>query len=291
MKDFLKSVRFKILVAILTVLLGFMIMAVYTGGSASLFAQLITLVTVPIQRVSANISYSVSEFFDQFVDAKYIHEENEVLKAEVNELRRIVADYERIKHENEQFRQIIGVMENRQDLTTEIAAVIARDAADRFYSFTIDKGSFNGVKRLDPVMTADGLVGYVTEVGFTYAKVITVLDVEMDVGAYDSTRTPGVNIYDSSTRDIGIISGTIELAASGLCQMEYLPRESSISAGDIIMTSGGSMFPKDILVGTVQQVKPNSHGTSLVAIIKPAADIVNVKNVFVITHFEGQGET
>jgi cell shape-determining protein MreC len=49
------------------------------------------------------------------------------------------------------------------------------------------------------------------------------------------------------------------------------------------------MFPRDIVIGTVLSVQPSDHGTSLVAIIQPAADIPAVKNVFVIIHFEGQG--
>ncbi|MDR2932595.1 MAG: rod shape-determining protein MreC [Oscillospiraceae bacterium] len=279
MKDFFKSIRFKILLGILIVMAGFMIAAVYTGGTASLFSQVVSIVTVPIQRLSAGISDNVSSFFEQFINAKKLNEENAALQTEVNELRRNLADYEKLKHENEQFRQIIGVMENRQDLVIETASVIAREAVGRFYSFTIDKGTLNGVSRLDPVMTADGLVGYIYETGVTYAKVVTILDVTVDVG-----------VYDSMTRDIGIVSGTVTLAEQGLCQMEYLPRDSNVARGDIILTSGGSMFPKDLLVGIVSEVTPNSHGTSLAAVIKPAADIAAVKDVFVITYFEGQGE-
>ena len=279
MKDFVKSVRFKILAGLLTLLLGFMIMSVYTGGTVMLFEQAVSIITVPVQRLSANLSYSVSDFFGQFLNSRQIHAENEMLQAEVNELRRNMADYERLKHENEQFRQIISVMENRHDLSIETASVIARESVGRFYLFTIDKGTLNGIKRLDPVITANGLVGYVYETGITHSKVITILDVIMDVG-----------VYDSSTRDIGIVSGTIALAEQGLCQMEYLPRDSKVVVGNIILTSGGNLFPKDLLVGTVVDVVPNSHGTSLAAVIKPAADIVNLKDVFVVTDFEGQGE-
>jgi rod shape-determining protein MreC len=143
----------------------------------------------------------------------------------------------------------------------------------------IDKGTMNGVALFNPVMTADGLVGYVSEVGMTYAKVITLLDVGVDVGA-----------YNSATRDIGIVSGTAPLAEQGLCALEYLPRESAIKAGDVILTSGGSMFPRDIVIGVVRRVSPNSHGTSLTATVKPAADAAAVKDVFVITYFEGQGQ-
>lgn len=279
MRDFLSSVRFKILVVILTVLVGFMIMAVYSGGTGQLAAQVISFVTVPLQRVSSGIAGSVTEFFDRFLGASELYDENLRLREELSELRKRQADYETVKHENEQFREVLGVMENRRDLKMETAAVIARDPADRFYSFTIDKGEMNNISVLDPVMTADGLVGRVTEVGKTYAKVVTILDVAVDVGA-----------YDSATRDIGIVSGSIELAADGQCKMEHLPRDSEAKAGSLVLTSGGSLFPRDILIGRVVEVHPSVHGTSVIATIEPAAPIKSVKNVFVVTSFEGQGE-
>lgn len=285
MKDFVRSLRFKILIGILTVMLGFMIQAIYSGGTAPLLSQIISMVTVPVQSFSAGVAGEVTGFFDKFLSAGALYEQNQQMQAEINELRNRVVDYEKVKHENEQFREIIGVKENRPDITFEIASVIARDPADRFYSFTIDRGSLDDIKRLDPVMTADGLVGYVSEVGLNSAKVITILDVAIDVGAYDS-----VGAYNSATRDIGIVTGTIALAAQGMCQMEYLPRDSQIKAGDIVLTSGGSLFPKDILIGEVVEVQTSSHGTSLVATIRPAAGIQTVKDVVVITHFEGQGE-
>jgi rod shape-determining protein MreC len=284
MKDFFSSVRFKILLAILLVMLGFMIAAVYTVGAGSLFSQGVGLITVPFQRLSAGISDSVAEFFQRFSDSSAMYDENRLLREERSQLLARVADYERLRYENEQFRQVIGMMETRQDLTLVTASVVARDPVSRFYSFTIDKGTLDNVRYLDPVMTADGLVGYVYEVGLTYSKVLTILDISVDVGA-----------YSSATRDIGVVSGTIELAEQGLCQLQYLDRESKASPGDIILTSGGSifagsdsLFPRNILIGTVLRVEPNAHGTSLVAVIKPAADIPAVTNVFVIIDFEGK---
>ncbi|WRS28769.1 rod shape-determining protein MreC [Oscillospiraceae bacterium MB08-C2-2] len=278
MKDFLSSVRFKILLAVLALLVGFMIQAVYTGGTAPLLSQIFSFITTPLQQASASLARSAGEFFDKFLRADEIAAENEFLRQQVNSLRENQVEYDRMKHENEQFREILGVKEKLSDLEIEMASVIARDPSDRFYSFMIGKGSVDGISPLDPVMTPDGLVGYVSEVGATYSKVITLLDVSIDVGA-----------FASAARDIGIVSGTVEMASQGMCQMEYLPRESTVAKGDLILTSGGALYPKDLVIGVVEDVRTSSHGTSLVASIKPAADIRNVKDVVVITHFEGQG--
>lgn len=279
MKDFLKSFRFKILVAILTVLLGFMIMAVYTGGTASLLSQVVSVVVEPVQKLSSELSANISAFFDKFLNAEEIYEQNALLREEVGELRRKLVDYEKIKHENEQYKEFMDVGEKRQDLTFVPASVIEREATNNpFYGFTIDKGSLDDITLYDPVMTADGLVGIVTEVSLTTAKAVTLLDVNIDVGA-----------SNSSTRDIGNVTGTVELARQGLCKMEYLPRDSETAAGHIIVTSGGKLYPKDLVIGVVVDVAPSNRGNSLEVTIRPAAEIKNVKDVFVITHFEGQG--
>jgi rod shape-determining protein MreC len=276
--DFIKSVRFKILVGILLVILGFMIMAVYTGGTASPFTQAVNFIVEPVQRLSANISGGIGDFLDKFLNAGEIYEQNALLRDEISELRKQLVDYEKIKHENEQYKTFMDVGEQRTDLTLATAAVIERDPRDAFNGFSIDKGSLDDVALYDPVMTSDGLVGYVTEVGLTTSKVATILDVNMNVGA-----------TNSATRDIGNVTGTVDFAAEGLCRMEFLPRDSATEPGHIIVTSGSSRFPKDIVIGVVDAVAASNQGNSLEATVKPAADIQRVKDVFVITHFEGQG--
>ena len=278
MKDFFSSLRFKILAGLMTVLLGVIIASVYTGGAAPMFSQVVSIVTTPMQRVSAGVSGSVAGFFDRFFSAGQMYEENQRLREELNSMRRQLVDYQQARHENTQLRAILGVMEDRQDLTFITADVIARDPADRFYSFTIDRGSRHGVSWLDPVITAEGLVGYVIEVGVNQSRVATILDVSASVAA-----------YSSATRDIGIVSGAVELAPLGRSELQFLPRESEVGVGDLILTSGGSLFPRDLIIGTVVEVGPSRHGTGLLAVIELAAEVQNVRNVFVITSFDGQG--
>ena len=278
MKDFFGSLRFKILAGLLTVLLGFIIASVYTGGAAPLFTQVVGLVTTPMQQMSASISGGVSDFFDQFLAAGRVYEENQRLQQELNEMRMRVVDYHRMRHENEQLRALLRVVEDRQDFELVTADVIARDPTDPFFSFTIDKGSRHGVKWRDPVITADGLVGYISEVSVNSSRVSTILNVSAAVSA-----------YSSASRELGIITGAIELAPYGRSELQFLPRESEIAVGDLILTSGGSLFPRDLMIGSVVEIGPSRHGTGLMAIVELTAQIQNVRNVYVITSFDGQG--
>lgn len=151
---------------------------------------------------------------------------------------------------------------------------------DRFYSFTIDRGSLSGIEPLDPVVTADGLVGVVREVGVNYSKVVTILDVWIDVGA-----------RDVRTRDIGIVTGSVDLAADGKCRLNYLPRESGAAPGDIVVTSGigDSLYPQGLLIGKITRIDNAPGDISLFAEIEPFADVRRLTDVMVIKSFEGQG--
>ncbi len=185
-----------------------------------------------------------------------------------------------MKMENEQFRELLEIKERNSDLIFEPATVVGRTPDDWFGSFTIDVGTYHGVSLRCPVITSDGLVGIVSEVGRGYSKVQTILDASVSIG--------GVDIH---TLDTGIITGTIPLAQEGSCKLGFLPRESGVTPGDTIVTSGtGGLLPRGLIVGEIQSVEMETSGLSLYAVITPAADIQGARQVFVITDFGGKDD-
>lgn len=280
MRDFFKSLHFKILLAVLVVLVTFLLRAAYMGGLGTMGSYALGLVVTPLQQVSSRVSYAVTGVLDTLFRAGEYRDENERLREELRQLREQLVDYETVKQENEQYRQFLELKDKNKDFQFELATVIGRSPDARFYSFTIDKGTIDGVALRDPVITADGLVGYISEVGPTYAQVITILDPTLHVGA-----------SDARTRDTGIVIGTVALAEQGKCKLSYIDRESAVSRGDIVTTSGvGGIFPKGLMIGVVEEVQVESHGMSLYAVLEPVVDIPSVKDVLVITDFEGQNE-
>ena len=279
MGDFFKSRKFKVLIALFIMLIALMLRASWTGGLSPAIEQVAGAVVAPFQKLSSIISDGVSGFFRRYARADEVAQENEALRSEINELRAQLVNYEEYKHENEELRKYLDIeyKEEHPDFEMTPAAVVARDPDSRFYSFTIDKGSLDGVAPYDPVVCADGLVGRVKEVGLTYSKVITILDVEIDVGA-----------YDARTRDIGIVNGSVALAADGRCIMNYLPRESGAAQGDLVVTSGGNLYPKGLVIGKIARLDNAPGNISLYAEIEPTADIRNLTDVMVITSFNGQ---
>lgn len=280
MGEFFKTTRFKILAAVFVVLFSFMVRAAYTGGAANLLTELVGVVSAPFSYMSSKVSGAATGAFYKFAQAEEVAKENEILKEKVRVLSRQLVDFEKYKQENDQLREYLELKEEHPDYVFEYALVTGRGTAERFYSFTIDKGSLAGIKKRDPVITADGLVGIVSEVGLNYAKVLTIYDIAVEAGA-----------YNVSTGDIGLVSGSPELALEGLCAMSLVDRSSKMTEGNLIYTSGyGGVFPKGIAIGEVVGTRPESHGMSLEAHIKPLVDIQSIKSVQVITSFLGQGE-
>lgn len=277
MNNFFKSIHFKILLAVLVALIAFMLRAAWTGGLSPVMSQMTSIFVTPLQKLSSSLSDSASGFFRRYAMADEIALQNEQLQQQINQLRDQLVEFEQYKQENENLKKYLDLKEKNPDFELEPGAVVARDPNDRFYSFTIDIGSLDGVSLRDPVICDEGLVGVVTEVGLNYSKVWTILDVGVDVGA-----------YDVRTRDIGIVQGAIDLASQGQCKLAYLPRESGASPGDLIVTTGGGIYPKDLKIGQIVSVDVQAGGISLSAVIQPVADIRTLTDVMVIKSFRGQ---
>lgn len=278
MREFFKSLRFKIILAVVAVILGGMLYAASTGGLATIPEQILSYIVYPIQRAAASVSDGISEFLSVFLDARANYEENIALREQIAEYRRMLVDYEDTKTENERLKEITGLKELNEDFEFRPAGVIARDPDDRFGSFTIDIGTLHGISVRDPVVTGAGLIGYISSVGPTYAQVTTILSPDCNVGA-----------MEIRTKDTGNITGTVEYAAEGRTKFELLPRETEVEEGDIVVTAGTSgLFPQNLVVGTVEEVALEQSGITRYAVIRPVTEISEVKNVFVLTNFLGK---
>ena len=281
MKEFFHSWVFKVLLALCIVMFAFLLRATMTMGASTVVEQIVGTITAPVQSLTSGLSGSITGFLDQFLRASEISQENEQLREENRKLIEQMVDYENYNHENDSLKEQLGIQEENPQWETRTASVIGRDPSDQFYSFTIDKGTLDGVSYQDPVITADGLVGIVSEVGPVFAKVTTILDVRLNVAC-----------QDVRTQDVATISGDIEMAQQGKCKMSLIPRESGIAKGDIVQTAGTSgLYPQGIVVGRVSDVGFEPQGTMMYAVVEPANDIKSIKDVVIITSFKGQGSS
>ncbi|MBQ6570717.1 MAG: rod shape-determining protein MreC [Clostridia bacterium] len=279
MKELLAGKNFRALIVVVVVMIVLMLYSAASGGRSNIFSTAFSLITSPVQRLTSKLTGAAEDLNRTYGDPKALSEENEALKARIRELNNKLVDYEDVKRENETLKEVLGLKEENADFDFVPATVISRDTTDSSYPFTIDKGSSSGVSLYDPIMTADGLVGYVSEVGLITSKVTTILNSTIDVGA-----------FDRRTRDNGVISGTSSLAKKGYTKLGLLQRDCDVSTGDIIVSSGlGGIFPDNVVIGEVMEVNPEPQSISLYAVVKPMADIAQCRDVFVLVDFSGQG--
>lgn len=276
MKDFFDTWKFKILVGIAVFLAAIMAYAGANGRLTAAPQEILSVAVAPFQRAAAAVSNGVSSLWEKYTNIDAILEENEKLTTENAELRGQMVDYDKLKAENEAYKALTNIQEQHPEMSYVSSFVIGRDPLDLFYGFTLDQGSLDGVEANDAITSDEGyLLGVVTEVDLTSCKVMTIL--------HPSFNAAGVV---SRTRDNGIITGSADYAAEGLCILSNLSRGTLTKANDQVITTGlGGVFPPDVLVGVVQELVPEASGKSTIAVLKPGADPRTVKHVFIITNY------
>ena len=276
MKDFFDTWKFKILVGIAVFLAAIMAYAGANGRLTAAPQEILSVAVAPFQRAAAAVSNGVSSLWEKYTNIDAILEENEKLTTENAELRGQMVDYDELKAENEAYKALTNIQEQHPEMSYVSSFVIGRDPLDSFYGFTLDQGSLDGVEANDAITSDEGyLLGVVTEVDLTSCKVMTIL--------HPSFNAAGVV---SRTRDNGIITGSADSAAEGLCILSNLSRSTLTKANDQVITTGlGGVFPPDVLVGVVQELVPEASGKSTIAVLKPGADPRTVKHVFIITNY------
>lgn len=275
MKEFFHSVKFKIIVALTAVLIGAMIYSVTTGGYSSGSSYLFEVIFEPVRNLSSSISDKVSRSLDMIINAEKYYNENQQLKAQLNALYNDVIDYDKVLEENKELRVMLELKEEYNNYKfSPPCTVIARTTNDPYGSFTVDKGSSDGIKPGDPVVTETGIVGVCFEVSPSTSKVRTLYSPKTAVG-----------VYTVRTKSEGIAEGGYDLAVNGRIRMSYISKDSDIREGDVIVTSGSANYPAGQLIGTVESVEMEQNGLSKFAVIIPAEDPNTITSVFVITDY------
>ena len=168
--------------------------------------------------------------------------ENERLKAENADLVRWRNAAQVLQNENRELRALLNY-KAEPTLAYISARVIADTGGALVRSFVVTAGRVDGVREGMAAMTGEGLVGRVVEVGDWTSRVMLITDM--------SSRIP---VELVGTSDHAILAGTNSMQP----KLMYLPQESDIKPGTVVMTSGhGGVFPPNLPVGVVAKVE---HG-------------------------------
>ena len=280
MRHFFKSLWFKILAVVLAILVLFTIIAGATASSGSPLSNTIGIVAEPFEYMASLVSRGASGVKHFFTRSSTYEAQIEELQNQVTEYQKQLAEYEDAVQKVEQYEAFLNIKEEHEDYEVISATVIGKDSANNYTTFLMNKGSVNGVAVNDPVIYGAGqLIGVVSKVAPTYCVVSTILD-----------PTISISVYDIRTRESGYLSNTNSLAGEGKCRLSGLDRDTAVSTGAVICTAGvGGIYPRDLIVGTVSEIKNDEYDISAYAVITPGIDISEVTDALIITDFEGQG--
>lgn len=260
---FLKSKVFIIcaIVVALLVVTTALLTAVGFGGPVR---SVLKTAARPFEWVGSRAADALNGFVSVFRDHEQLVEENEALKEQIRTMENEKYDTELLQKENAWLKDYLNVASNHSEFELADARVVARESGNYSTILTLDRGTIHGVKKNMPVITEDGVFGYVKEAGLDWCKVVSIVETDSAVGAY--TDRTGAR---------GIVQGDVNLRASGICVMQYT-KDADIRIGDRVLTAGGSesIYPAGLLLGEIVSIKPEDGG--LTVEIQPFVDFTDM---------------
>ena len=252
------------------------ILAIIAKSGANPAANLVNTALSPVQSLAAAVTNPVKNFVTYLTQMKDLKDENEALKSELETLKKESRNQEEYKKENTRLKKLLQLTDDLAACETVPAKIVSFEPGNWFHTLMINKGSNQGIKVSDVVITESGLVGKITEVGFNWAKVSTILD---------SGNSVGIKL--TRTGDVGITEGDAELLKKRRFKLDYISKETAVISGDLLETSGlGGIYPPGLSVGTVEEIQLDNTGEIVKAVISPAVDFDNLYEVVVVTYWE-----
>lgn len=236
-------------------------------------------VVTPMQRGINKIGLVVADGMDYVTTVKKLVKKNNALQKQLDDLSQQNRLLQQDKYDLDDFRKLYSLDEKYSDYPKVAAHVISSDG-NWFNSFVIDKGSKDGLKVNMNVLAGDGLVGIVTEVNKSYARVRSIIDDESSVtGSF------------LKTSDMCFVNGNLKLIGKGMIDISGIPADAEVKDGYEVVTSPISdKYLPGILIGYARDIKTDSSNITQSAHLTPAADFSGLDMVLVITEVKDSGD-
>lgn len=249
----------------------------YVSTNSSILTDIAGTIAAPFRSVAAAVTGSMSSWLDYLTEFDELKEENAQLKIQIAEMQEEIRQAASDREENVRLRELAELREQRRDLHFESARVLEQDDSNWSSMLTIRRDAAQDIKVGDCVVTEAGyLVGVVTEVGLNWATVRTILDSGSSVGAL---------VFRSGAS--AVAQGDFALMGEGRLTLAYLGTNPDLVSGDLIVTSGlGGYYPGQIVIGSVEEVRVSDDGLDQIAVVRPAAELEELTQVFVVTNFD-----
>lgn len=258
-----------------------MLLSSFSDKVGGPFKVVANVTVIPLQQGINQIGGWMGDMKDNFQTLKQVRAENTKLQKQVDSLITENNNLQQERYELQRLQELYQLDKNYADYKKTAAHVIGKDSGNWFSTFTIDKGSKDGIAADMNVMAGSGLVGIVTEVGPTWAKVRSIID--------DSSNVSAMTVSTSANC---VVCGDLRLMDEGKLQFIHLKDdEDKVQEGEKIVTSAVSdKFLKGILIGYVSEIEEDPNNLTKTGTLTPAVDFEHLQEVLVIKELKQQKE-
>ncbi len=248
----------------------------FFSSNTDVLTNLVNTISSPFRTVGTEIANWVADQRRFASDYDALKEENETLKNEIADLEAALRQAEKDSEENRTLRRLLDLREQRRDLDWESALIVEQDVSNWASTLRLNIGTDYGVAIGDSVITEAGyLVGIITDAGTNWSTCTTVLDTEFSIGA---------RIF--RTDEVAVAEGDFSLMSQGSLKLSYLSADAVPMVGDLVVTSGlGGYYPSELTIGYVQEIMTDDDGLAQYAILRPAVELSELRQVFVVVDF------
>lgn len=277
---FFKS-RIFIICLVVAIVLTLIPTVLVAFGGTDLLRSTMGTIAKPFTFVGSKVAEAFNGFINVFTEYDELAAENAALRAELEALEKEEYDKSILQAQNNWLKGYINFHASNPNFVITDARIVARESGNSSTVLMLNKGSIHGIKNNMPVITADGLLGYVSETALDWCKVTTVIEAKNSIGVYSSRQ--GAQ---------GVLAGDIDLREQGLCKITYLNSNTDLQIGDKIFTLGGkgSIYPADLYIGEITDIAVDTGTGNLVATVTPPVDFTDlssISDVMIICGYEG----
>ena len=229
----------------------------------------------PIRGAATTLTRTAEKYYGYMFRYEALAAENEVLEARIAEMEDVARKADSVSRENERLRQALNLLDTHEDYKLVDAYIIGWSSTDWENTLTINRGTSSGIQENMCAITANGeVVGLVTDVGVNWAEVTTILDSTLEISGTISAS--GYN---------GMVKGGYVEGHETLLQMNYLPSAAIIRNKEQVVTSGSTVYPRGLIMGSIVDAGFAETGIAKFALLDPAAEIDSLEQIFIITQY------
>ena len=235
----------------------------------------------PFRSAATALTNTVERYYSYMFKYEALEAENQVLKAQIAQMEDVARQADATARENERLRKTIKLQNAHESYVLQDAYIIGWSSTDFTSVLTVNRGSDAGIATNMCAVTETGeVVGLVTQVGKNYAEIKTVLDSTLEISSTISSS--GYN---------GMVKGGYMNGTEKLLKMDYLPSAAIIRNNQQVVTAGSTVYPRGLIVGSVVDAGFEQTGVAKYALLKSAADIDSLEQIFIITQYTTDVDT